>query len=124
MRHPVKLKAFLMDQSIIAGIGNIYSDEILWQAGLRYDRLSNSLSAQEMRRLSRAMVETLHDAIKFGGSTLSDQQYVNLSGKPGEYQEHHQVYDREKLACRRCRAPVTKAKFQGRTTYFCEACQV
>jgi formamidopyrimidine-DNA glycosylase len=124
MRHPMKLKAFLMDQSIIAGLGNIYSDEILWQAGLRYDRISNSLSAQEMRRLSRALVETLHDAIKHGGSTLSDQQYVNLSGKPGEYQELHQVYDREKLACRRCRAPVTKAKFQGRTTYFCEQCQV
>jgi formamidopyrimidine-DNA glycosylase len=124
MRHPMKLKAFLMDQSIIAGLGNIYSDEILWQAGLRYDRLSNSLSAQEMRRLSRALVETLHDAIKHGGSTLSDQQYVNLAGKAGDYQTLHQVYDREKKACRRCRAPVTKAKFQGRTTYFCEQCQV
>jgi formamidopyrimidine-DNA glycosylase len=124
MRHPMKLKAFLMDQSIIAGLGNIYSDEILWQAGLRYDRMSSSLSAQEMRRLSRALVETLHEAIKHGGSTLSDQQYVNLSGKPGDFQEQHQVYDREKQACRRCRAPITKAKFQGRTTYFCEQCQV
>jgi formamidopyrimidine-DNA glycosylase len=124
MRHPMKLKAFLMDQSIIAGLGNIYSDEILWQAGLRYDRLSSSLSAQEMRRLSRALVETLHDAVKHGGSTLSDQQYVNLAGKPGEYQEQHQVYDREKQACRRCRAPIVKAKFQGRTTYYCEQCQV
>jgi formamidopyrimidine-DNA glycosylase len=124
MRHPMKLKAFLMDQSILAGIGNIYSDEILWQAGLRYDRLSTSLSTQEMRRLSRALVETLHDAIKFGGSTLSDQQYVSLAGKPGEYQDHHEVYDREKQACRRCRANITKAKFQGRTTYFCPECQV
>jgi formamidopyrimidine-DNA glycosylase len=124
MRHPMKLKAFLMDQSIIAGLGNIYSDEILWQAGLRYDRLSNSLSAQEMRRLSRALVETLHDAVKHGGSTLSDQQYVNLSGKAGEYQTLHQAYDREKQACRRCRAPIVKAKFQGRTTYYCEQCQV
>jgi formamidopyrimidine-DNA glycosylase len=124
MRHPMKLKAFLMDQSIIAGLGNIYSDEILWQAGLRYDRMSTSLSSQEMRRLSRALVETLHEAVKHGGSTLSDQQYVNLSGKAGEYQEQHQVYDREKQACRRCRAPIVKAKFQGRTTYFCEQCQV
>ena len=55
MRHSMNLKAFLMDQSIIAGLGNIYSDEILWEAGLRYDRLSNSLSAQEMRRLYRAL---------------------------------------------------------------------
>jgi len=124
LRHPMKLKAFLMDQSILAGLGNIYSDEILFAAGLRYDRMSDSLSTQEMRRLYRSVVETLHDAIKYGGSTLPDQQYVNLQGKPGEYQEHHKVYDREKQACRRCRAPIVKAKFQGRSTYFCEQCQV
>jgi formamidopyrimidine-DNA glycosylase len=124
LRQPMKLKAFLMDQTIIAGLGNIYSDEILFAAGLRYDRLSTSLSTQEMRRLYRALVETVHDAIKYGGSTLSDEQYVDLAGKPGEYQEHHKVYDREKQACRRCRASITKAKFMGRTTYFCEQCQV
>lgn len=122
--HQLKLKAFLMDQSIIAGIGNIYSDEILWQAGLRYDRISNELSSQEIRRLYRAVVETLHEAIKHGGSTLADQQYVNLSGKPGGFQEFHEVYDRDKLACHRCRGVITKAKFQGRTTYYCDACQV
>ncbi len=124
MAHQIKLKAFLMDQSIIAGIGNIYSDEILWQAGLRYDRISNDLSTQEIRRLYRAVVETLHEAIKHGGSTLSDQQYVNLAGKPGSFQEFHEVYDREKLACHRCRDVITKTKFQSRTTYFCPSCQV
>lgn len=122
--HQLKLKAFLMDQSIIAGIGNIYSDEILWQAGLRYDRISNELSSQEIRRLYRAVVETLHEAIKHGGSTLSDQQYVNLSGKAGGYQDLHEVYDREKLACRRCRSVVVKAKFQGRSTFYCDECQI
>jgi len=122
--HPMKLKAFLMDQSIIAGLGNIYSDEILFAAGLRYDRMTDSLSTQEMRRLSRALVETLHEAIKYGGSTLSDEQYVDIAGKAGEYQEHHKVYDREKQACRRCRASIVKTKFAGRTTYFCEQCQV
>jgi len=124
LRHPMKLKAFLMDQSILAGLGNIYSDEILFAAGLRYDRQSDSLSTQEMRRLYRSLVEILHDAIKYGGSSVGDQQYVNLQGKGGEYQEHHKVYDREKQACRRCRAPIVKAKFQGRSTYFCEQCQV
>ncbi|MEZ5208915.1 MAG: bifunctional DNA-formamidopyrimidine glycosylase/DNA-(apurinic or apyrimidinic site) lyase [Acidimicrobiales bacterium] len=122
--HNMKLKAFLMDQKIIAGIGNIYSDEILHAAGLRYDRTTESLSTQEIRRLYRAVVETLHDAIKYGGSTLSDQQYVDPSGKPGEYQEYHQVYDREKLPCRRCRGTVVKAKFAGRSTYYCEQCQM
>lgn len=124
LRHPMKLKAFLMDQSILAGLGNIYSDEILFAAGLRYDRQSDSLSTQEMRRLYRSLVEILHDAIKYGGSSLTDQPYLSLQGKPGEYQEHHKVYDREKQACRRCRAPIVKAKFQGRSTYFCEQCQV
>ena len=124
MDHKMKLKVFLTDQTIIAGLGNIYADEILFAAGLRYDRMSDSLSTQEMRRLYRSVVETLHDAIKYGGSTLSDEQYVDLNGKAGEYQEHHKVYDREKMACRRCRAPIVKAKFQGRSTYFCEQCQV
>ncbi len=120
----VKLKPLLMDQKFIAGIGNIYADEILHGAGLRYDRLSNSLSTQEIRRLYRALVETLHDAIKYGGSTLSDGQYVDLHGKPGEYQEHHQVYDREGEACRRCRAPIVRVKANQRSTFFCEQCQV
>lgn len=122
--HKMKLKAFLMDQKIIAGIGNIYSDEILFAAGLRYDRMSDSLTTQEIRRLYRALVETLHDAIKYGGSTLSDEQYVDIEGKAGEYQDYHQVYDRERLACRRCRTPIVKAKFGGRSTYYCEQCQV
>ena len=123
-QHNMKLKAFLMDQKILAGIGNIYSDEILFAAGLRYDRTTDSLSSQEIRRLYRAVVETLHDAIKYGGSTLSDEQYVDPSGKKGEYQEYHQVYDREKQACRRCRGTIVKAKFSGRSTYFCDQCQM
>jgi formamidopyrimidine-DNA glycosylase len=120
----VKLKPLLMDQKFIAGIGNIYADEILYEAGLRHDRLSDSLSTQEIRRLYRAVVETLHDAIKYGGSTLSDGQYVDLHGKAGEYQEHHQVYDREGEPCRRCRASIVKVKANSRSTYFCEQCQV
>lgn len=124
LAHKMKLKAFLMDQAIIAGIGNIYSDEILYQAGLRYDRQSDSLSTMEMRRLYRSVVETLHDAVKFRGSTLEDQQYVDLYGKPGEYQQHHEVYGRWKEPCRRCRNPIGKTKFQGRTAYFCNQCQI
>lgn len=123
--HPMKLKAFLMDQTLLAGIGNIYSDEILFAAGLRYDRLTTSLSSQEIRRLYRSVIEILHEAIKYGGSTLEDDGYVDLNGKPGSFQEHHKVYNHEKEPCRRCRRyNVVKAKFQGRSTYFCEVCQV
>jgi len=124
LRHPMKLKAFLVDSTIIAGIGPVYSDEILFAAGLRHDRMSDSLSTQEMRRLYRSLVETLHDAIKYRGTTLEGDGYVDLNGKPGEYQEHLKVYDLEKQACRRCRAPIVKTKVSGKVTYACEQCQV
>jgi formamidopyrimidine-DNA glycosylase len=124
LARTTKLKPLLMDQSFIAGIGNIYSDEILWEAGLRRDRTPQTLSSMEVRRLYRAVIEVLHEAVKHRGSTLGDQQYVDLHGKPGEYQTLHQVYDREGQACRRCRATITREKIGGRFSYFCPACQV
>lgn len=119
-----RLKQLLMDQKFIAGIGNIYSDEILFEAGLRWDRMSDSLSQQEIRRLYRAIVETLQEAVKHRGSSLADQQYVDLFGNLGEYQSRHQVYDREGEPCARCRRPIVRARFSNRSTFFCEACQV
>lgn len=119
-----KLKPLLMDQKFIAGIGNVYADEILWAAGLRPDRSSETLSSQEVRRLSRAMVETLQDAIKHRGSSLADEQYRDLFGEIGGYQGEHKVYDREGLPCRRCRTPIARVKAGGRSTFFCPQCQV
>lgn len=119
------LKSFLTDQSMIAGIGNIYADEILFDAGLRFDRETGSLTTQEIRRLYRSLVEILHEAIKYNGSTLGDGQYVDLFGKAGDYQSHHQVYDREKQPCRRCRRnDIVKTKVASRSTFYCEVCQV
>lgn len=122
-RH-AQLKTLLMDQQFVAGIGNIYSDEILFAAGLRYDRLSDSLSAQEVRRLYRGMVETLTEAIKHRGSSLADEQYKDLFGETGDYQGQHQVYDREGQPCRRCRHSVVRLKVNGRSSFMCETCQV
>jgi formamidopyrimidine-DNA glycosylase len=121
----MKLKAFLTDQSMIAGIGNIYADEILFDSGLRFDRETDSLTTQEIRRLYRSLVEILYEACKYSGSTLADKQYVDLFGKTGDYQQHHQVYDREKQPCRRCRRnDIVKTKFASRSTFYCEVCQV
>ena len=119
-----KLKPVLMDQQFLAGIGNIYADEILWAAGLRHDRPSDSLSSQEVRRLYRSLVETLQDAIKHRGSSLADEQYRDLFGEVGDFQSQHKVYDREGQPCRRCRNPIVRVKTQGRSTFFCEQCQV
>jgi len=118
------LKGLLMDQQFAAGIGNLYSDEILFAAGLRYDRSSDSLSATEIRRLYRSMVETLTEAIKHRGSTLADEQYRDLFGEIGDYQGSHQVYDREGQPCRRCRNEIVRVKVGGRSTFLCEHCQI
>jgi formamidopyrimidine-DNA glycosylase len=118
-----KMKQLLMDQKFISGLGNIYSDEVLFAAGLRYDRLSDSLSSQEVRRLYRAIQETLQDAIKMRGTTLEDEAYVDLFGKPGEFQAELKVYGREGLPCRRCRTPIETVKVSQRTSYYCPQCQ-
>jgi formamidopyrimidine-DNA glycosylase len=117
------LKTVLTDQDIIAGIGNIYADESLFSAGLRYDRSAESLSTIEIRRLHRSIAETLTEAIKCGGSTLDDEQFVNPDGKPGTFQLYHQVYNREGAACNQCRAVIERVVFHQRSTYFCAKCQ-
>ena len=119
-----QLKALLTDQRFIAGLGNIYSDEVLYAAGLRYDRLSNTLTVQEVRRLFRALIEVVHAAVAARGSSLADEQYVDLHGRMGTYQEHHQVYAREGKACLRCRATIERTKWGGRSTFYCPECQV
>src|SRR5207248_8732924 len=119
-----KIKALLMDQRFVAGIGNIYSDEILFAAGLRYDRSSETLTTQEVRRLQRAMVETLQEAVKHRGSSLADEQYRDLFGAVGDFQSQHKVYDREGEACRRCRSTIVRVKANGRSSFLCPQCQV
>jgi formamidopyrimidine-DNA glycosylase len=118
-----KMKPLLMDQKFISGLGNIYSDEVLFHAGLRYDRMSDALSSQEVRRLYRAIQEILQEAIKARGTTLDDEAYVDLFGKPGEYGPELKVYGREGLPCRRCRTPIETIKIAQRSSYYCPQCQ-
>jgi formamidopyrimidine-DNA glycosylase len=118
-----KLKQLLMDQKFISGLGNIYSDEVLFAAGLRHDRLSDTLSSQEVRRLYRSLQEVLQEAIRYRGTTLEDEAYLDLFGKPGEFQNELKVYGRLGLPCRRCRTPIETVKISGRSAYFCPQCQ-
>lgn len=118
------VKAVLTDPTAVVGIGPIYSDEIAWQAGLRHDRDSQRLTSQEMRRLYRALVETLHDATKHRGTTIGDTGYHDLAGKPGGYQDMLQVYDRAGLACNRCRGTIAKVRYAKSTLFMCPDCQV
>lgn len=124
LRRQGRLKAVLMDPTFLVGIGPMYSDEILFHAGLRYDRDPSQLSAQEIRRLYRAVVETVHEAVKYGGTTLGPDGWVGLDGTPGEYQEYLTVYKRDGQMSPRARGPIVKARFGSGYTYYCEQTQV
>ena len=122
-RRAAKLKPLLMDQKFVSGLGNIYSDEVLFAAGLRHDRMSDSLSSQEVRRLYRAIQEVVQEAIRHRGTTLDDEAYVDLFGRPGEFQRELKVYGRKGQPCRRCRTPIESVAIGGRRSYFCPQCQ-
>ena len=125
LRHrDVKLRNLLLDRTVIAGVGPVYADEILYASGLRPDREVSSLSTQEIRRFYRAVVETLHESAKHRGVTTLDGQYADLAGKPGGWTDELQVYERDGKACRRCRSVVSKGRLGGKVMYLCEACQV
>ena len=119
-----KMKSLLMDQRFICGIGNIYSDEILFVSGIRRDRPSDTLSDQEVRRLYRAIQEVLQEAIRERGTSADDEQYRDLFGMVGGYQKLLRVYQREGGACRRCRTAIERARWGNRSTFFCPQCQV
>lgn len=118
------LKALLLDQHVVAGIGNIYCDEILHASRLRHDRISNSLTGHEITRLHREIHRVLGEAIDAGGSTLADTQYVDVDGNGGQFQLAHRVYDRAGQRCITCgRADIARVVAAGRSTCFCPRCQ-
>jgi formamidopyrimidine-DNA glycosylase len=113
------LKLAFMDRNVISGIGPVYSDEILYEAGLRYDRQSNSLTSQEVRRLFRAMHEVIAAAMKFRGSSLDEPDPDDAVDDEGEAVEHLKVYGREGLPSLRSRKPIEKVDLgDGVVAYF------
>ena len=117
------MKDLLMDQSFFCGLGDVYSDEVLFAAGIRYDRLSNTLSSQDVRRLYRALMETIQDAVRARGTSGGDVEFTDLQGDPGQYQLELKVVGREGESCRRCRHAVVRERFKDGHTYFCPQCQ-
>jgi formamidopyrimidine-DNA glycosylase len=119
-----QLKALLMDQHVLAGVGNIYCDESLHLAKLRPDRISDTLTTREIGRLHDAVLSVLTLAIEAGGSTLADTQYVDIEGQGGWFQVHHRVYDRAGQRCLTCgKADIVRIMSAGRSTCFCPRCQ-
>jgi formamidopyrimidine-DNA glycosylase len=118
------LKPLLLDQHVVAGIGNIYADEILHRARLRPDRAASTLDRRRLRVLHASIVGVLSEAIAAGGSTLGDSQYVDLMGEGGSYQDDHRVYGRGGERCSTCgRGWIRRTVTGGRGTHYCPVCQ-
>jgi formamidopyrimidine-DNA glycosylase len=115
------IKAALLNQSLLHGVGNIYADEALFHSGIRPLRHAGSLTRAELTRLRTALQKVLRDAIKLGGSSVSD--YVDADGVAGFFQLHHHVYSRTGQPCRICKTPIKRIVVGGRSTHFCTTCQ-
>jgi formamidopyrimidine-DNA glycosylase len=119
--RPARIKALLLDQSFLRGVGNIYADESLWRAKIHPARLGATLRKRQAATLHRVLREILEKAIVLRGSSISD--FLDAEGQPGEYQQHHKAYGREGKRCYRCRAVIRRAIVAGRSSYFCPKCQ-
>jgi len=115
------IKAALLNQKLLHGVGNIYADEALFHAGIRPRRQAGRLTRDELTRLRAALVKVLKQAIRLGGSSVSD--YVDAEGVAGFFQLHHRVYSRTGQPCRTCSTPIERIIVGGRSTHFCPACQ-
>lgn len=117
----VPIKAALLNQSLLHGVGNIYADESLFRAGIRPRRIAAALSRPQLERLRVSLQQVLHHAIALGGSSVSD--YVDANGVQGFFQLEHCVYARQGMPCRICGQPIQRIVLGGRGTHFCRQCQ-
>ncbi len=120
----VPIKPLLLDQTFLAGIGNIYADEILHRAGIRSDRPAGSLTFDEVKALRAAVRPVLRTGLRHGGTSLSDLRYLLPDGRAGEYMARLRVYGREDEPCPRCGTPIRRQVLRQRSTYWCPRCQV
>ena len=120
-KRKTTLKAFILDQGVIAGVGNIYASEALWRARLRPTKRSHKLTVASAQLLAAAIRETIENALENGGTTLSD--FVAADGVEGDNADYLWVYDRAGQPCLRCKTKIKRAVHQGRATYYCPTCQ-
>ncbi|MDY6785286.1 MAG: DNA-formamidopyrimidine glycosylase [Cyanobacteriota bacterium] len=115
------IKAALLDQGIVAGLGNIYADEVLFKSGIRPDAIASTLTPQQLQYLHAAIGEVLQTAIDKGGTTFSD--FLNPLGVNGNYGGVAWVYGRKNQPCRVCQTAIERIKLAGRSTHYCPQCQ-
>jgi formamidopyrimidine-DNA glycosylase len=115
------IKSALLNQKLLSGVGNIYADEALFRAGVRPRRRAASLTRQELVRLHLGLKKVLRQAIRLGGSSISD--YVDADGSEGFFQLKHRVYGREGKPCLVCKTPIKRIVIAGRSSHYCPRCQ-
>jgi len=120
-QRSVPIKSVLLDQAVLAGVGNIYADEALYLAGVRPTRAARRVTREECAKLAHAVKRVLGRAIETGGSSISD--FVGPDGKDGHYQDERWVYSRTDEACRRCDTPIRRLVIGQRSAHFCPQCQ-
>jgi formamidopyrimidine-DNA glycosylase len=120
-KRKTPIKAALLNQSLLHGVGNIYADEALFHARIRPTRQAGRLTRAELTRLREALIKVLTEAIQLGGSSVSD--YVDADGVAGFFQLHHHVYSRTGQPCRVCGTPIKRVVVGGRSTHYCPGCQ-
>jgi formamidopyrimidine-DNA glycosylase len=116
-----RVKALLLDQGVLRGVGNIYADESLWRAKIHPAQLGAKLNQKQAEALCSALQEILRKAIAMRGSSISD--FLDAEGEPGEYQRRHRAYGREGKGCHRCKTTIRRGIVGGRSSYFCPKCQ-
>jgi len=120
-RRSAPIKSLLLDQSVLAGVGNIYADEALFLAGVRPTRSARRLTRVELEALARALRDVLMKGIASGGSSIDD--FVRPDGSDGSFQDEHFVYGRDGAACRRCGTPISRRVIAQRSSHYCRRCQ-
>lgn len=120
-RTKARIKPLLMDQQFMAGIGNIYSDEILFASGVRPTRRVKTLKEKEIKGIFQKMKEILKEAIKHRGSSV--KYYLDARGQKGKYLKYHQIYGRQGKPCKKCGSIIKRIKIGGRSAHFCPICQ-
>ncbi|MDP1743535.1 MAG: DNA-formamidopyrimidine glycosylase [Candidatus Amesbacteria bacterium] len=120
LKKPIKIA--IMDQTLIAGVGNIYANDALWEAQINPQTPSHKLQEKQISLLLSKIKLVLREGIKYGGTSISD--YVDAHGKGGTYQDHIRVYKRNNLPCLRCKTKIEKIVLGGRGTYYCHKCQI
>jgi formamidopyrimidine-DNA glycosylase len=115
------IKSALLNQKLLSGVGNIYADESLFRAGIRPRHRAASLTRDELKRLRSALKRVLKEAIRLGGSSVSD--YVDSTGEEGFFQLKHRVYGRESKPCLVCKTPIKRVVIAGRSSHYCPRCQ-